>query len=92
MNTLLVGYDLNRSGQRYKDLLKLLKSTGVWWHNLDSTLLLKTDETPSELLDKLVRLKLVDSNDEVLIIDVTGRLFDSYGFSQTGTEWLEKHL
>ncbi len=37
MNTLLVGYDLNRPGQDYEDLTKFLKDQSTWWHALDST-------------------------------------------------------
>jgi hypothetical protein len=37
MNTLLVGYDLNKPGQDYAELKEYLKAQGTWWHALDST-------------------------------------------------------
>lgn len=48
MNTLLIGYDLNRPSQNYEDLFKVIKAEGTWCHNLDSTWLavgVKSNET-----------------------------------------------
>jgi hypothetical protein len=36
MKTFLIGYDLNKTGQDYKDLIKAIKLLGAWWHHLDS--------------------------------------------------------
>lgn len=45
MNTLLVGYDLNRPGQNYTELIEYLKSQVTWWHHLDSTWLVVTSKS-----------------------------------------------
>lgn len=65
MSTLLIGYDLNKPGQDYAELIKCLKSVGTsWWHRLDSTWLIKTSMTPAELRDEL--RAHMDSGDELL--------------------------
>lgn len=88
MKTLLVGYDLNKAGQDYSVLIEKLKSYGAWWHHLDSTWLIKTELSASEVRDDLK--KLVDSNDELLIIDVTGRARAWSGFNARGGTWLKE--
>jgi hypothetical protein len=79
MPTLLVGYDLNKPGQSYGELHDALKSTGTWWHHLDSTWLVVTNQTPIQLRDRLT--KLLDPNDELFVIDVTGDAGAWRGFS-----------
>ena len=86
MNTLLVGYDLNRPLQDYPRLLAYLRSGGTWWHHLDSTWLVVTTFTATQLRDAL--LPLIDANDELLVIDVTGRPRAWRGFDQRGSAWL----
>jgi hypothetical protein len=90
VQTLLVGYDLNRPGQDYENLIEGLKRTGVWWHHLDSTWIVRTEETPAELRDRLK--PHIDTNDEVLVIDVTGRAAAWMGFCKKAGDWLLKEL
>jgi hypothetical protein len=85
--TLLVGYDLNKPAQDYAGLIDRLKSYGSWWHHLDSTWLIKTASTPSEVRDELAAL--IDSDDELLVIDVTGDARAWRGFNAAGSEWLK---
>lgn len=90
MNTLMIGYDLNAAGQRYEDLIEKLKSLGAWWHHLDSTWLLKTSLTAKQMRDELKQY--LDSNDELLVIDVTGQSWASQGFSERANSWLTSNL
>jgi hypothetical protein len=92
MNTLLVGYDLNKQGQDYEALIDHLKKDGNWWHHLDSTWLISTQKTATELRDELVNLGLVDSNDELLVISVKGDHAAWYGFTDKGSKWLKDNL
>lgn len=89
MRTLLVGYDLNRPGQNYDGLIQALKRTG-WWHHLDSTWLLRTEETPIELRDRLMRH--IDAGDELLVIEVTNQAAAWTGINQSGSEWIKNYL
>lgn len=89
MATMLVGYDLNKPGQNYEDLIERLKLVGSnWWHHLDSTWLIKTTMSPKELRDDLKAY--VDSGDELLVVDVTGASWAASGFSSY--DWLHDNL
>ncbi|UOZ10203.1 hypothetical protein [Amycolatopsis sp. WQ 127309] len=90
MNTLLVAYDLNRPGQNYEELIKFLKAEGTWWHCLDSTWMVRTSKSTAQLRDEIKRL--VDANDEVLVMNVTGDGWASFGLSAEATDWLQKNL
>ena len=89
MATLLVGYDLNKPGQNYDALIERLKTVGSnWWHHLDSTWLIRTTMSCSELRDDLKRY--IDSGDELLVVDVTGRSWAGTGFESY--DWLHNNL
>ena len=90
MNTLLVGYDLNKSGQDYEDLIGAIKEQGAWWHHLDSTWLVKTGKSAAEMRDHLKQH--IDSNDELLVINVTGDAAAWTGFNAKGSQWLKDNL
>ncbi len=90
MNTILVGYDLNKPGKDYATLIARLKSYGTWWHHLDSTWLLKTSLTAVQVRDQLKLL--MDSSDELLVINVTGDAAAWNGFNQKGSDWLKQNL
>ena len=90
MSTLLVGYDLHRPGQDYKELTEFLKSQSTWWHALDSTWIVVTSHTASELRDEIKRL--IDANDDVLIVDVKSDAWASYGLSEAANTWLKTNI
>jgi hypothetical protein len=55
MKTYLIGYDLNKSGQDYKDLIDAIKNlSSTWWHCLDSTWIIKSTSTASIIRDTLM--------------------------------------
>jgi hypothetical protein len=90
VRTLLVGYDLNRPGQNYASLFEALKAVPLWWHYLDSTWLLRTEETPVALRDRLSAH--IDVGDELLVIDVSGRAGAWSGFDKRGGQWIKDNL
>lgn len=90
MNTLLVGYDLNKPAQNYAGLIEGLKSHGTWWHHLDSTWLVRTAKSASQLRDEL--MELIDANDELLVLNVTGDLWASAGLQQRANDWLQENV
>jgi hypothetical protein len=90
MRTLLVGYDLDSPGQNYDDLIAAIKEAGAWWHYLDSTWLVKTQLTAIELRDNLT--EHIDTNDELLVIEVTGDAAAWIGFDDEGNQWLKDNL
>jgi len=92
MSILLVGYDLNKTGQAYARVVAYLERYGTYWHHLESTWLIKTTKTCVEVIDEMRAQKLVDSNDELMVIDVTSDSAAWYGFTESGSDWLTKHL
>ena len=90
MATILIGYDLNKTGQDYKDLIDAIEATfGTRWHCLDSTWIVKSELTPETIAN---RLKVhIDSNDELLVIKVT-REAAWVGFNDECSTWLKNNL
>jgi len=87
--TKLIAYDLNSPGQNYDDLIEAIKGLGAaYWHQLDSTWLVRSSLTTGEIRDQLV--KKIDAGDELLVIDVTGDARAWFGFSDQGSNWLKE--
>jgi hypothetical protein len=85
----MVGYDLNKPTQNYKDLIDALKAYGTWWHHLDSTWIIETDQTASAIRDNLAQY--LDSNDELLVAAISAPGAWK-GFNDKGSSWLLDHL
>lgn len=68
MPALLVTYDLKKPGRDYSKVIASIKSCGVWWHYLESTWLLSTNMSASDVSSVL--LPLIDENDSLLVIHV----------------------
>jgi hypothetical protein len=92
MSTLLVGYDLNTKGQKYKELIEFLKAQHNWWHHLDSTWIVMTTLSASDFLGDLVEREFIDDNDEVFVGNITGDPASWIGFNDRGSKWLKGNL
>ena len=88
MKTYLIGYDL-KTGQDYENLITAIKKYGTWWHCLDSTWLIKTDDTAVEVRDNLK--KHIYSNDKLLVAKLSGEAA-WFGFSEECSSWLKDNL
>jgi hypothetical protein len=89
MKTYLVGYDLNKPGQDYADLIKEIRAYPDWWHYLDSTWIIKTDWTAKQIRDDLK--PHIDPSDELLVVLLGGEGAWT-GFKKTASEWLLENL
>jgi hypothetical protein len=90
VNTIMVGYDLNKPGKDYATLIAKLKAFPNWWHHLDSTWLVKTNLSAVQVRDQL--RPLMDASDELLVMNVTGDSAAWSGFDQKGSDWLKNNL
>lgn len=91
MANILFGYDLNKAGQDYSSLISGIKTTfPSYWHCLDSTWIVKTDWTPVQVRDWLQTR--VDANDEVFVVDITGKSAAWAGFTGNCQSWLKDNL
>ena len=64
----LVSYDLRRRRRDYKGLIDELQNSRGWWHYLDSTWLISTQESVEQLAARLT--PHFDNNDSLLVIEV----------------------
>ena len=90
MASILIGYDLNKPEKDYDDLIAAIKENfGTWWHHLDSTWIVKTEQTVVEVRDLLKAH--IDANDELLVVALTGA-GAWMGFNKRGSDWLKNNL
>lgn len=89
MATFLIGYDLNKSGKNYDDLIKAIKQVGAWWHRLDSTWIVKSDKNCKEIRDHLNAY--IDASDELLVVRLSGE-GAWIGFDDNSSKWLKDNL
>ncbi len=89
MTSYLIGYDLNKTGQDYKDLIDKIKTLGTWWHCLDSTWIIKSNLTAVQIRDIL--RSHIDSNDELLVAKLSGEAAWT-GFDDQCSKWLKDNL
>lgn len=71
-------------------MIAALKDYLNWWHQLDSTWLIKTEDTHVAVRDHLK--KFIDKGDELLVMDVTGATAAWTGFSDKGSSWIKTNL
>lgn len=91
MASILIGYDLKKSGQDYTSLINAIKSIGPnYWHCLDSTWIIKTNHSATAIRDTLSAY--VDNNDKLLVIDITGGEAAWRGFNTECSSWLTNNL
>lgn len=89
MKTDLISYDLNKPGQDYTDLIEAIKKIGNWWHCLDSTWIVKSNNAPTEIRNYLK--PHIDASDELLVVHLSGEGAWA-GFNEQCSSWLKANL
>jgi len=84
----LITYDLKRPIQNYTELFNLLRNKGDWWHYLDSTWLIRSNDSINSLADDI--RNILDPNDRFLIFEVTGKYSQGW-LSSEAWEWINSH-
>ena len=90
MPTYLISYDLMTPGQDYDELHDAIKSEGTWWHHLQSTWFVVSQKTSADLRSKLN--SHIDSNDKIIVVNVTGDGWAAMGFPQEAYDWLKANM
>jgi len=85
---LTISYDLNRAGQNYTDLYDTIKTAPGYISAMDSFWFINTTESVKTWSDRL--LKVIDKNDDLFIVDITGQSRQGW-MSKDAWEWLKKH-
>lgn len=68
MRAYSINYDLKAPGRDYAGLYEAIKSSGQWWHYLDSTWIVISNESATGIWNRLAQH--IDKNDYLLIIEV----------------------
>lgn len=89
MGTLLVGYDKHQ-GEDYGPLEDALKKFPGWWHHLDSTWLVSTPNSATQVRDQLGAL--LDDKDRLLVVEISGDHAAWRGFDAEASQWIKEHL
>lgn len=92
LSTFLISYDLGgpETSAHYQSLIKAIQAMGAWAKPLESFWLIKTSNSAS-----VVRTSLqghLDSNDKLLVIDVTGANWSSYGLLKEVSDWMKVNM
>ncbi len=84
----LVSYDLHKKGQNYADLIAELKNSSGYAKPLESTWLICSDESASNVSTRLRRH--LDDNDSILVIEVAAN-YAGWLPKEIWT-WMNKHI
>lgn len=92
MATLLVSYDLSKpeTSSDYARVVEYMRTYVTRCKPLYSLWMIKTTKTRTEVRDEL--LQITDSNDKLLVVDVTGDAAAWSGLSQETSDWIKAHL
>ena len=85
----IVTYDLQEPGQRYTELLELIKATRNWARLGQSSYLIDSNDTAVQLRDRF--LGALDSNDKLYVGQVLAPAAWT-GMSEDVTKWIKERL
>ena len=88
MTAFSITYDLTAPGRNYEGLYEAIKKQGTWWHYLESTWLVSTNKTASQVWSDLSQY--IDKNDNLLIIEVRDNV--SGWLPKKAWEWIHSHV
>jgi hypothetical protein len=91
MATILIAYDIHPpKGRAYDDLVDAIQSLGPWWHHLETIWIVQSAHTPGEIRDRLK--SRIGSDDQLLVIDISGDTAGWAGVNESGRVWLEGNI
>ena len=89
MKTFQVIYELSKPGRDYSELVEYLSSFNSWTRALDSTWFIRTRKSEETVRDELMRF--LDSNDRVMVLDVTEDAWAA-NFTSDSTNWMYSNM
>lgn len=92
MKTFLISYDLGvpETSPDYKKVIDYIKSLGMWATPLKSQWLVVSGKSASDIRDDLH--SLTDSNDKILVLDVTSDDWATSRIASAVTDWMKTNL
>lgn len=90
--TLLISYDLGvpEDSSDYKIVIDYIKSLGTWAKPLKSLWLVVSGKSVSDVRTDIKNL--TDSNDKILVIDVSDDNWATARISEGVTDWMKENL
>ena len=90
MNTLLVSYDLIAPSRNYEPLREFLESHSSWAKPVQSLYLVKSSKSAKLLRNDLT--SFLDTNDKIIVINVTSDGAACTGLGEKGSDWIKNNL
>ena len=81
-----VTYDLKKPDRNYDDLIKELKSFGIWWHQTGSAWIIVTSKTTEEVRNYL--MQFIDSDDKLFVVEIR-KNWAAVGFNDKEYNWMK---
>jgi len=89
--SILIAYDIHpAAGPAYDNLVQAIQSMGAWWHHLETVWIVRSKKTPEEIRDALKIY--VGSDDQLLVLDITGDRAGWVGVTDSGSRWLQDNI
>ncbi len=83
----LITYDLKSPGKDYNTLYDTIKTAPYWWHHLESTWIIQTEQSVTYWSEKI--RNVIDQNDLFLIVDITEQPRQGW-LKKTAWEWIRE--
>ena len=90
MAAYIVDYGLVNPDKNHPRLSKAIKEKNHYWHILEFTWIIDASESASQIYEYLENN--IDQNDRLFVCQLAGDAALAEGFSDKGTEWLERIL
>jgi hypothetical protein len=91
MPTILISYDVHSPNRKeYYELVSSIQSLGSWWHHLETIWIVKCDQTPAGIRDRLK--SYIATDDQLLVIDISGDTAECFGVNDAGSAWLKSNV
>lgn len=88
---ILIAYDIHLpDGEAYDELTAAIKALGTWWHHLETIWIVKCSHTPAQIRNQL--LSRIGSDDQLLVIDISGDTAEWLGINDSGGKWLKDNI
>ncbi|WP_234498148.1 hypothetical protein [Vibrio maritimus] len=91
MSVYSISYDLSHSDKKYEEIYSVIRSLGACNHIMESTWLLSTPLSASQVGDKLT--SYLDNNDKMFISKVNENECEYQGWLDEETwKWIREHV
>jgi len=91
MTIYVIGYDLHPvKGETYEELIAAIKKIGSWWHCLDSTWLVQSDQSATQIRDTLWHHMRAD--DQLIVVGYAPPKAAWVGFKDDCQSWLTSNM